>query len=89
MVGLNMLSVGSALLPLMEELCGALGLHDRVERAACELRAGGGGPAGKRRHGKPPTEVSIHRQAILATIPEVRPRPSNSPPAPVPMVHSP
>lgn len=70
-------TVGAALLPLMEELCEALGLQGRVESEACGMRAqaGGGGPNGRRRHSKmPPTDVSIRRQALRAVITEVRMR---------------
>jgi hypothetical protein len=42
MVGLSMLGVGVALLPLMGELCAALGLRDRVESEAWQLRAAAG-----------------------------------------------
>jgi hypothetical protein len=78
MVGLSMLAVGASLLPLMEELCEALGVRGRVESEACELRAtaGNGGSSGRRRHGgNLPTDVSIERQALLGVIPEVRRRP--------------
>jgi hypothetical protein len=73
MVGLSVLAVGAVLLPLMEELCQALGIGNQVDKDVSEQRAqaGGGRSKGRRRHDREQADVRMRRQALLRGIPEV------------------